>query len=113
MVARKKPAPDIYLLALRQLGTPAAETVVIEHSRNGVLAAAGAGIGCLSTLSTYTRHENMAGAALVVSSLGDPSTHDVTVLANKTGTVPRKYVTLPNIAARARLPGPIGVRRTA
>jgi len=52
----------------------------------------------------------MTGAALVVSSLGDPSTHDVTVMANKTGTVPRKYFTRPNIAACGRLPVPFGVR---
>jgi HAD superfamily hydrolase (TIGR01509 family) len=113
VVAHKKPAPDIYLLALRQLGTPAAEAVVIEDSRNGLLAAAGAGIGCLITLSTYTQQEKMTGAALVVSSLGDPGGNEVRVLANRTGTVPGKYITLPDIAACARLPGPFGARPTA
>src|SRR5260370_3592410 len=91
VVAHKKPAPDIYLLALRELGTHAAEAVVIEDSRYGLLAAAGAGIGCLSTLSTYTQQENMTGAALVVSSLGDPGSNDVTVVANRTRTVPGNY----------------------
>ena len=87
--------------------------MVIEDSRNGLLAAAGAGIGCLITLSTYAQHEKMTGAALVVSSLGDPGSIDVTVLANRTGTVPGKYITLPNVAACARLPGPFGARQTA
>jgi hypothetical protein len=87
--------------------------MVIEDSRNGLVAAVGAGIGCLITLSTYTPHENMTGAALVVSSLGDPGSNDVTVWANQTRTVPGKYFTLPNIAACARLSGPFGAPQTA
>jgi len=98
----KKPAPDIYLLALRELGTPAAEAVVIEDSRNGLLAAAGAGIGCVITLSTYTQHEDMTGAALVVSSLGDPGSPNVNVLANQIETPVLGFINLPNIAACAR-----------
>ncbi len=113
VAAHKKSAPDSYLLALRELGTHATEAVVIEDPRNGLLAAAGAGIGCLITVSTYAQQENMTGAALVVSSLGDPGGNEVRVLANKTGTVPGRYITLPNIAACARLPGPFGARQTA
>ena len=37
VVDRKKPAPDIYLLALQRLGVTAGEAVVIEDSRNGLL----------------------------------------------------------------------------
>jgi HAD superfamily hydrolase (TIGR01509 family) len=99
VVPRKKPSPDIYLLALQTLGTPAVEAVVIEDSRNGLLAATGAGIACVITLSTYTQHEGMTGAALVVSSLGDPGRPDVSVLANHAGTPVRGYVSLPNLAA--------------
>jgi len=98
VVPRKKPSPDIYLLTLRNLGTPPAEAVVVEDSRNGLLAATGAGIGCAITLSTYTQHEDMTGAALVVSSLGDPDDPDVSVLANHTGTPVHGFVRLPNIA---------------
>ena len=99
VVAGKKPYPDIYLMALRELGTPAAEAAVIEDSRNGLLAAAGAGIGCLITLSTYTEHEDMTGAALVVSSLGDPGGLEISVSANHTGIPAQGFVSLPNIAA--------------
>jgi HAD superfamily hydrolase (TIGR01509 family) len=98
-VTRKKPSPAIYLLALQNLRTPAAEAVVIEDSRNGLLAATGAGIGCAITLSTYTQHEDMTGAALVVSSLGDPDGPAVNVLANHTGTPVQGFVSLPSIAA--------------
>jgi HAD superfamily hydrolase (TIGR01509 family) len=99
VVPRKKPAPDIYQLAMRQLEANPADAVVIEDSRNGLLAAAGAGLSCVITLSTYTRHEDMTGAALVVSSLGDPGGPDITVLANRTGTSVAGYVGLPDIAA--------------
>jgi HAD superfamily hydrolase (TIGR01509 family) len=102
VVPRKKPSPDIYLLALQKLGTPAADAVVIEDSRNGLLAAAGASIACVVTLSTYTQQEDMNGAALVVSSLGDPGSPDISVLANHTGTPVRGHVTLPSIAACRR-----------
>src|SRR6185503_17907015 len=44
VVAKKKPAPDIYLLALDTLGLPPEDCVVVEDSRNGLLAARGAGL---------------------------------------------------------------------
>lgn len=71
VVAKKKPAPDIYLLALETLGLPASECVVVEDSRNGLLAATGAGIATLITASTYTAGEDFTEAARVVSELGD------------------------------------------
>jgi HAD superfamily hydrolase (TIGR01509 family) len=52
-VARKKPAPDIYLAALARLGLPAAACVAIEDTRNGVLSAVGAGLRCAVTVSVY------------------------------------------------------------
>ena len=39
VVSRKKPDPEIYLLALEKTGLAPDECVVIEDSRNGVLAA--------------------------------------------------------------------------
>jgi HAD superfamily hydrolase (TIGR01509 family) len=71
VVARKKPAPDIYLLALETLGLPAHECMVVEDSRNGLLAALGAGLPTLITTSTYTVDEDFTGAAKVVPELGD------------------------------------------
>lgn len=73
VVPRKKPAPDIYELAVSELGVDPAETVVIEDSRNGLLAALAAGLKTVVTVSSYTAEEDFGGAALVVSSLGDPT----------------------------------------
>lgn len=46
-VAKGKPAPDLFEAALAALGTPAAETLVLEDSLNGLLAAQAAGIPCI------------------------------------------------------------------
>jgi dihydroxyacetone kinase phosphoprotein-dependent L subunit len=72
VVPAKKPAPDIYLLALRTLGVPAERAIVVEDSRNGLLAAVGAGLTCLVTVNEITAGEDFSEAAMVVSSLGDP-----------------------------------------
>jgi HAD superfamily hydrolase (TIGR01509 family) len=72
VVSRKKPDPEIYLLACRTLGAQAAECVVIEDSRNGLLAAKGAGMRCLVTKSGYTASEKFGEADAVVDELGDP-----------------------------------------
>lgn len=70
-VAKKKPAPDIYELAKESLGLPTHECMVIEDSRNGLLAATGAGLPTLITTSTYTMEEDFTGAVKVVPELGD------------------------------------------
>jgi HAD superfamily hydrolase (TIGR01509 family) len=74
IVPAKKPDPAIYLLALERLGIAPEDAIVIEDSRNGLLAAVGAGLRCVVTLSTYTTDEDMSEAVLVVPSLGDPGT---------------------------------------
>jgi dihydroxyacetone kinase phosphoprotein-dependent L subunit len=96
VVPRKKPAPDIYLLALDSLGLPADHAVVIEDSRNGLLAATGAGLTCMITVNGYTADEDFAEAALVVSSLGDPGEPAV-VLANRSRAAPGDWITLADL----------------
>ncbi len=71
VVSRKKPDPEIYTLARRNLGIPATECVVVEDSRNGLLSAKGAGMHCLVTKSFYTHDEDFSEADLVVGELGE------------------------------------------
>lgn len=71
VVSKKKPNPEIYELAKQSLGLPTQECMVIEDSRNGLLAAKGAGLPCLITTSTYTVEEDFTEADMVVPELGD------------------------------------------
>lgn len=71
VVPHKKPAPDIYELAVRELGVSAEDVVVVEDSANGLRAAVAAGLTTVVTISSYTADEDFTGAALVVDSLGD------------------------------------------
>ena len=70
-VPNKKPAPDIYLLALEMLGLAAKDCVAIEDSRNGLLSSCGAGIPTVVTPGIYTNDQNFAEASLVVNCLGN------------------------------------------
>ncbi|KQX74515.1 HAD-IA family hydrolase [Aeromicrobium sp. Root472D3] len=71
VVAAKKPAPDIYQLALRKLDASPTQALVVEDSHVGLTAALAAGLVTVVTQSSYTADEDFSGAALVVSSLGD------------------------------------------
>ena len=51
-------------LALERLSSVPREAIVIEDSRNGLLAATGAGLACLVTVSSYTANEDFSEAAL-------------------------------------------------
>jgi HAD superfamily hydrolase (TIGR01509 family) len=98
VVPMKKPAPDVYLLAMERLGVRAAETLVIEDSRNGLLAAVGAGLSCVMTVNAYTEEEANDEAVLVVSSLGDPGGETTRVIANRGAARPGAFVTLEDLA---------------
>ena len=98
IVPKKKPASDIYQLALERLNTKAEETLAIEDSRNGLLAAVGAGLRCVVTVSSYTEYEDMHEAILVVSDLGEPD-KPMRVLANRGHALPGSYITLNDLKA--------------
>jgi HAD superfamily hydrolase (TIGR01509 family) len=97
VVPKKKPAPDIYLLALERLGVPAAGTLVVEDSRNGLLAANAAGLRCVMTVNGYTEEEDNSEAILVVTSLGDPGGERTRVVANRGAARPADYISLADL----------------
>ncbi len=96
VVPAKKPDPGIYLLALDELGVAAGDAIVVEDSRNGLLAAVGAGLRCVVTVSSYTTDEDMSEAALVVTSLGDPG-EPARVLANRSAARPGAEVRIADL----------------
>lgn len=70
-VARKKPAPDLYLHALVELRLPARCCVAFEDSANGVKAARAAGLYTVVTPSRYTAGQDFIEADLLLPFLGD------------------------------------------
>ncbi|MDE2150675.1 MAG: HAD-IA family hydrolase [Gammaproteobacteria bacterium] len=65
-VARKKPDPECYLLALRRLRMAPERVLAVEDSRNGLRAAGDAGLRTVIVRSRYFRHEDFSEAAAVV-----------------------------------------------
>lgn len=72
MVKVKKPAPDLYLMALDKLGLPPEQCLAMEDSRNGLVSAQAAGLETLITINTYTEDQDFSEALAVVSDLGEP-----------------------------------------
>jgi beta-phosphoglucomutase-like phosphatase (HAD superfamily) len=68
---KKKPAPDIYLLAQETLGLPAARLHGDRGQPQRPARRQGRGLPTLITTSTYTVDEDFAGPAKVVPELGD------------------------------------------
>lgn len=98
IVAAKKPAPDIYLKVLDELGLDAGDCIVIEDSEIGLAAASAAGLTTVVTVSSYTEHDDFTSAALVLSDLGDPG-RPMAVLAAPAGVEPSRLVTLADLNA--------------
>jgi HAD superfamily hydrolase (TIGR01509 family) len=110
VVPAKKPDPAIYDLVVQTLDLDRGDTVVVEDSRNGLLAATGAGLPCLVTVNGYTRHEVFDEAALVVSELGDPGRPPIEVLRDRAEAHPGHRITLADV--RACLGGPVAETST-
>jgi HAD superfamily hydrolase (TIGR01509 family) len=68
-VGRGKPAPDVFLAAASRLGLPPGRCLVVEDSRNGVLAAKRAGMACVAVPCAATRHQEFVEADLVLGTL--------------------------------------------
>lgn len=67
-VTKKKPDPQIFLIAIQRLGLPAGRCVVFEDAPSGVRAAKTAGAKCVAVTNTVPAAE-LAGADLIVDSL--------------------------------------------
>lgn len=66
MVKNPKPAPDIFLLAAKQLGVTPDECIVIEDSYNGIMAAKAANMACIGFFNPNSGRQNLAKADYIV-----------------------------------------------
>lgn len=72
IVPAKKPAPDIYVWAMQQLGLAPDECLAFEDSENGIRSSLGANLRTVVTINDYTREHDFSGALAVLTDLGEP-----------------------------------------
>jgi len=72
MVKNKKPASDVYRLALDRLGLQGGQCLALEDTRNGVKSALAAGVPTVVTVSAYSDGQDFSGALAVLDNLGEP-----------------------------------------
>jgi HAD superfamily hydrolase (TIGR01509 family) len=70
----KKPAPDIYLAVLADLGLNGADCLAIEDAEIGLRAACAAQVPTLVTPTPWTRGQQFGAALMQLPHLGDPGT---------------------------------------
>ena len=71
MVARPKPAPDVYLLAAERLGATPRDCVVIEDSPAGAASALAAGMRAIGYAPGVTHDAMAASGATVIRSMAE------------------------------------------
>ena len=68
-VNKGKPSPDVFLEAAKRLGVKAEECVVIEDSKNGVIAAKNAKMKCIGFRNLNSGVQDLSQADIVVESI--------------------------------------------
>lgn len=72
IVPAKKPAADIYLYAMEQMGLQPDECLAFEDSDNGIRSSSAARLKTIVTVNAYTRDHDFGKAALVLDQFGEP-----------------------------------------
>ena len=96
VVENKKPAPDIYNVALSQLNVPPKHAIAVEDSAIGVESAKAAGLFTVATPSIWTRGQDFEAADVLLGSLGDP---DEPVAPADEARLGARYLSLERLAA--------------
>jgi HAD superfamily hydrolase (TIGR01509 family) len=82
-VALTKPDPALFLRAAEGLGVSPAQTIVLEDSLNGVLAARSAGAFTVAIPNALTQHLDLSQADLLLSCLCDLALWDLLRIAQQ------------------------------
>jgi HAD superfamily hydrolase (TIGR01509 family) len=70
-VAKRKPAPDVYLEAVRRVGADPGLSIAIEDSAPGIAAARAAGLKAVAIPHWLTERHDLSGADLRVAHAGE------------------------------------------
>lgn len=84
-IVNGKPNPEIYLTAAKRFGVPPAETLVLEDSQNGCLAASAAGTFAVAVPGEHSLGQDFSRASLVIDSLADARLYQVLGIAQNSG----------------------------
>ena len=84
-VAIKKPDPEVYQLALTSLALQADQALAFEDTKNGVLAARGAGLDVIVTPSLYSAGEDFTGALAIIETLEAQNLFAIKTLSARLG----------------------------
>jgi HAD superfamily hydrolase (TIGR01509 family) len=85
IVPAKKPAPDIYDYALKELGLSAEECIAFEDSENGLTSSAGAALTTIITINDYTKDHDFSDACIVLDQFGEPDQPFSVISGNANG----------------------------
>jgi HAD superfamily hydrolase (TIGR01509 family) len=61
-----KPAPDIYIHAVKQLRKESSDCIAIEDSRNGVISARAAGLKCVGLKNGFNDDQDLSSSDIIV-----------------------------------------------
>jgi HAD superfamily hydrolase (TIGR01509 family) len=106
IVRAKKPAPDIYLKVVADLGLDPSQCVVIEDSGIGVASARAAGLVTIVTVSSFTTTDDFTGATWVRSDLGEPTVPARVIAVAGDNPPPQDCIRLTDLAALLPSPPP-------
>lgn len=67
LVAKGKPAPDIYLRAAKLLNAQTSQLIAIEDSKNGVVSAKAAGFYCLGLRNGFNEAQDLSDANDIIN----------------------------------------------
>ena len=74
-VTHSKPAPDIFLKACEELGVSTDEAIIIEDSKNGVLAATRANIPVIGYKNLHSGNQDLSLANIIVEGFDEVDYH--------------------------------------
>lgn len=70
-VKNGKPAPDVYVETAKRLGISTTDCIVIEDSKNGVLAAKAAEMKCIGFQNINSGNQDLSKADIIVNSINE------------------------------------------
>ncbi len=79
-VLKVKPDPEPYIKALQKFSIKKEESIVIEDTESGLMAAKNAGIKCIIVPNSYTYTSNFKNADLIVTSLKELDSEKINAL---------------------------------